>query len=851
MKPSYSRSIPAWALSVLLVAAELYSSVGPVRADDWLQFRRDERRTAASRDRLQLPLTDIWTVPGLGLVTWHGRAFYLGPSGEGTALFCVDLRTGAVQWKRPLFRPWRQSIAMPAQQRSPVAVTADGIVYVQDYVPGTASMGAVSSQGVTLSFGRSTQYFFKAFRAMDGGPIGMVASSPNDPPVPQAILVDAVGAPLGRPVNRSMPTLGPSLILGNEVIASGIGDCLFRWAPGSVAGLLSIAHLVPQPGSEPALRVTDLGGFPPASAGSGLVIGGMSSQEPWITGDQSGEKQLLAVMNGGNCLWHRDYPWALGFPTVEKDCILTGVGSGAAERSIMAHDMVTGAVRWVYPPGSLRPDGIGHVSGGGASSGPGGGVFMGSRRFYTADRHAYRSHAGIAVVGGRAYGAVYGEIVSLDVDSGTPGWRWRIPRGEIARSVVLSPGHVIVSLDRVGSKTPQGRLVALRVADGKPEWNQILPSAGDLALSDGLLFLNDGGVHAFAPAERTYRMAVDSPNAADYDPLPGLNRNPLAEMPAVEAPDVEAMTPEQKTELEAKRAKAVADATVVRLYWGDPLEKMLKQLRERQAAAPGLPLLVSLEWLDPTRTTIRGGQSGWSAREIANFAAVCERLAREVSPQHLDLAPEVNVWLSRDPLRLPAVRALLQTAIAAVKKVSPETKVLISLNREVLARRYGRGSYTPFGRVVFPNAENQRAILSLLDQVDEIGLTSLPQSAFTSPLEIPGDYLLGLKYELPQKPLLLTRLAVTWEKSDRTPEITQASFLKHVLQATYWINAELVAYPELIGPKQPAGDEKPDVVLGVAGEPRLALAYWRDTLQWKRVSQLSAPAAQFDTMPPR
>lgn len=834
-------------LAVALAAVSLTGTARRAASDDWRQFRRDERRTAASLDRLQLPLTDIWTVPGEGTVTWRGRAFYVGPSGQHAAVFCSDLRTGSVLWVQPLSYPWRSnglvSVGLRPDRRGPVAVTADGIVYVQDVISGTASAGGVSSQGVTVSFGRSTQHLFRAFRATDGVSLGLVSSSPNDPPIPQAILFDGPDAPLRQPVNRNLPSLGPSLILGNEVVAGGIGDALFRWTLGSSAGLLAIAHAVPRPGSEAELLTANLGGFPPASAGSGLVIGGMSGPEASPFQNTAAGKQLLAVMNGGNCLWHRDYPWSLGFPTVEKDCILTGAGGIGANHWIMAHHMTTGAVKWVYPPKSLRPDGIGQASGAAVYTGPGGSrASMGSTSYPFANRHGYRANAGIAVAQGRAYGVVFGEVVALDVNRGTPLWVWPAPVGEIARSVVLSPGHVIVSLDRTTSKTPMARLVALRLADGKPEWSQLVPSAGDLTLSDGLLFLSDGAVHAFAPAERTYRMAVDSPHPEDYDPLPGLNQEPVTEKPDSETKDEEAK-PAVVT-----RRKGVADASVVRLYWGDPLEKMLKQVRERQTVAPGLPLLLSLDWLDPTRTTIRGGQTGWSAGDTAAFAALCERLVQEAAPQHFDLAPEVDVYLSRDLKRLSAVRALLQAAVKAVKKASPATKVLISLNREVLARRYGRGAYAPFGKVAFLNREEQGQLLSLLDEVDEIGLTSVPQSAFRSPVEIPGDYLLGLQGVLPpKKPILLTRLAVQWDDTDKRTEVTQASYLKHLIQTAYWINAEWVAYPELLGAKRGAGDRSADLALRVDQQDRIALLYWRDTLRWKRVSRLTAIAADFNS----
>ena len=177
--------------------------------------------------------------------------------------------------------------------------------------------------------------------------------------------------------------------------------------------------------------------------------------------------------------------------------------------------------------------------------------------------------------------------------------------------------------------------------------------------------------------------------------------------------------------------------------------------------------------------------------------------------------------------------------------------MLISFNCEVLARRYGRGNYSPFGKVVFANQEEQKALISLFDEVEAVGLTSIPQSAFKLPAEIPGDYLLGLKATLPKKPLLLTRLAMRWDESDKTPEATQASYLKHVLQSPYWINAELVAYPELVVAKAAPGEKPAEMALRVESQERLALAYWRDSLQWKRVSRLTAAAAELDERLPR
>lgn len=844
------RKVPA--LRMALVGLALASVATAARGDDWPQFRRDGRRTAASSDHLQLPLTDLWSAPGEGLVTWRGRAYYVGPDAGIATVFCVDLRTGQPKWKVPLSYSWsasRYSWATGTSTAQCQIADADGgILYVWDHIPRTPAPGGAPPPGSQNSFRDASQRILRALRAKDGAPVATMSSLTALAPSPQLILFDGRGDPVSQPLQRGIDPVGTTVVVGRDAIVSSVFDALFRWTAGGPAEQLFLAHMNPQSAPEPGLTAIRQLGFPPASVGSGIVVGGTStwSEKPLV------RKQHLAVVSEGTCLWHRDYLWGLAYPTVESGLILTGAGSPGGRRGIMAHDAGTGAVRWVYPREGIRPDSLFEHSSFAAAngvsrdrSGRASTSFQsagGSVRLFSATSGAHVDHAGIAVASGRAYAQVFGDLVALQVDKGELLWRWPLPRGEVARSIVVSPKNVLVSLRPSNTNSWAGRLVALRLADGKPEWNVPFPDSGTLALSNGLLFLSNQSVHAFAPAERTYRMAVDSPRKEDYDLLTGWNRDRQAVPDAV---DEDTKVPERKPAEKAIANKALADATVVRLYWGDPVEKMLGQLRERQAAAPGLPLLVALEWLDPTRTTIRGGQPGWSAQDIASFAALCERLAREGSPQHLDLAPEVDVYLSRDFRRLPVVQELIRAATAAVKRGSPQTRVLVSFNRELLARRYGQGSYLPFGKLPIPGEGEQGQLLNLLSGVDEVGLTSIPQSAFNSAAEIPGDYLLALKEVLPRhKPLLITRLAVRCDEADRAAEITQAVYLKHLFQIAYWLDAELMVYPELLG-RKPGGEKTPDVALRVDERERPALAYWRDTLQWKRVSRLTAVAADF------
>ncbi|HEU4753569.1 MAG TPA: hypothetical protein VFU47_10720, partial [Armatimonadota bacterium] len=122
-----------------LVCALLLCCLAAARADDWPQFRRDPNRTAASKDPLHFPLTEVWSrAPGTGhsplyhVAAYKGRLYFLSMEGERRYtrhLYCVDARTGFVHWKREL-----ETALLPSQVSHYVgpAVSESGVVFVYD-----------------------------------------------------------------------------------------------------------------------------------------------------------------------------------------------------------------------------------------------------------------------------------------------------------------------------------------------------------------------------------------------------------------------------------------------------------------------------------------------------------------------------------------------------------------------------------------------------------------------------------------------------------------------------------------------------------------------------------------------
>ena len=494
-------------------------------------------------------------------------------------------------------------------------------------------------------------------------------------------------------------------------------------------------------------------------------------------------------------VWHRDDIPNTGVVTFDNGGLFTRV-----QDRILALDATTGAIRWSFPR-QARP------------------------LFFTPSR-AFPLDSGLVVKEGRVYGQVGRRLVALDQSTGEPLWEFPLatPEG-------LTPGSLVASSEYLFG-AEHDRIFALRLKDGKPAWMRPLILGGSLYVANGMLFLWTGkSLNAFAPAERTFRIAADSSVPGDYSGALGVVPEDPEEKPAPPAaPGMSAADEADAPVPTQKPSGAVADASVLRLEYPQAHEALVTAARQRREAVKDVPLLISIDWQD---SSLNGAQ----LPEIGAFAEACRRVAREASPEYLDVAPEVNVLLARSPARLEYVRALISAARAAVRGASSNTRVLVSLNVEVLTSRYGDGPWKPFATV--PERKTDLPVLAkLLEEVDAVGLTSRPQSAFDSPVRIPGDYFLGLLPALARKPVLITRLEVRITGS--TPRERQECrvMARRLLQLSYWMNAQLTVYPDL----DVEGADRAGAVR--RKDEALARSLWADVPHWKRVEALTASAAR-------
>ncbi len=444
-------------------------------------------------------------------------------------------------------------------------------------------------------------------------------------------------------------------------------------------------------------------------------------------------------------------------------------------------------------------------------------------------------NGGLAIVEGRVIGVLQGSIAAIELATGNLAWRQKLPVRAEVRSLVATPDHLLIST--------QGGLAALRLRDGAAEWSTPLPAGGDLSLANGLVFMSEptgyglartavrgaqrqfpSGLHAFAPAERTYRLALDSERPGDYAG-PG----------ATDEGGKGAGEQGRKGEGTPEAGGPLADASVLRLRFDQPVEELVERAKARRAAAKEVPLLLSLDWLDATRVTLLGPQKQpvWTAERAEQFVRTCAHLARATRPEYFEVGCELNVYVTRRPEELPKVVELMLAARAAIRAASPGTQVLISLNAELLHGRYGKAGYRPFGDLP-KSAPLVAELQPLVEGMDAVGLTSHPQAAFPEVLDLPGNYLLALREQLGQKPLLLTRFTVRMDKP-YSLKSRQLDHVRRLLQLCYWVDASLMVYPE-IRCEAPEGE-----LAARLRDPNLpALGHWNDVLAFRRVDRLSA-----------
>jgi len=209
-----------WGGSAVAAFLALGAATGAARSDDWRQYRRDANRSAVSSDRLEFPLTEVWTFgsEGSGLdgeakpgesplyhaVVAGGKVYFTALKGNRRHLICADAKTGSVAWSQPLET---SRLKFPISHIAGPAVSEGGRVFVYDWMTGAPRPGRMQHTGQGSQSSGAVEavnsFVVRTFDAKDGkpGPLFPLAAMGANGVLPRLSLMDnLVGGQEVRPV---------------------------------------------------------------------------------------------------------------------------------------------------------------------------------------------------------------------------------------------------------------------------------------------------------------------------------------------------------------------------------------------------------------------------------------------------------------------------------------------------------------------------------------------------------------------------------------------------------------------------------------------------------------------------
>lgn len=873
----------------------------PVRLTELWNWEESSRASRASGLRLAESNRPIGPC-----AVWQGRIYSISLENKQPFLICAQVKSGRRLWQQPL-----NGLAGCRPEVGP-AVSRSGIVYAYDTVPMnerqvhltedllTDEQNAARRKKLPVFYSFPAAHVrLRAFNGVTGAPLGefpLPSGFPRrqfNPLITRLFLVKGTLALLPGPSSHwnlsQRPLLGPALLTGDRLAVASEGDLVVQWQPGAPA-LVTRLCFPWKPKFLDLETPAKLQGFPLVQVNGGIAVADDASHRflgvlgvgpRWEILETSRPERRLG--SGAAMIWYESMPWSMGIASATQDTLLIGCGGLNAQDSIAAFDPQSGLPRWTYPR-LLTPDPIAEYLDRWVVTLIGGRVIPPDEEFaakWEFHSRALQSHPdailpkprrirmdrddweifipheealsgqlrnlGLISSPEQVYGFVGQDLVAINIGTGKPLWTRPLRHGTRPLALIGAKDYLVVLQDSGPRKAPL--LLGISRESGKLEWTTRLERPGQLVTAYSMVFVcEDGRLTAYAPAERTYRLAVDSDRREDYQRPVQIETEPTDSPPADEVKSNPTPEISDDPQTQLPEPDGLGDASLLRLSWSESTEALLAKIKARRQTVPGVPLSVVLDWLDRTRServyaTARGG---WTPAEIAAFAQTCAALAEAAQPDHFEVASEVNVYLARHPEEVEQVRALVRAARSAIARVSPHTRVLISYNCEVLGEVYGRTHYFPFGTLPVVKRNDRQAAITLAAEVEEVGLTTRPQSGFIQPGQIGPRYFLARKLELGNKPVVITHLETRFDETDAAA-MTQKQFLRRLFQVTYWLDARLIAYSTSIQERNPA---LPDVALLNGTVHRPALAHWKDTLGWRWVEKLTADPFPLDTVTP-
>ncbi|RMF91758.1 MAG: hypothetical protein D6733_00300 [Methanobacteriota archaeon] len=154
------------------------------------------------------------------------------------------------------------------------------------------------------------------------------------------------------------------------------------------------------------------------------------------------------------------------------------------------------------------------------------------------------------------------------------------------------------------------------------------------------------------------------------------------------------------------------------------------------------------------------------------WMAEARELARDFRPEYISLGNEINDYFYLHPEELDAYVSLFDETKREIKKVSPETKVLVVFSYNHLLEN------------------EQWELLETFDsRADVIGITTYPWKQYGAPEDMPDDYYSRIAMHT-TRPIAFTEIG--WISDPPSSEKRQSQFLLRFLELTKDLDVEMV-----------------------------------------------------------
>jgi hypothetical protein len=253
------------------------------------------------------------------------------------------------------------------------------------------------------------------------------------------------------------------------------------------------------------------------------------------------------------------------------------------------------------------------------------------------------------------------------------------------------------------------------------------------------------------------------------------------------------------------------------INWKNPLDIESSRFIVGMSRSYGLKLFIVVDPLSPNRNSLdpnlpkdfRPNFADKNVRE--GFKRFTLKLCTEFKPEYLALGSEVNSYFLQHPEEIKNFLYLYKETYAAVKKISPETKITVTFQFESLSGTSGN--------------KPQWELISMFEpDLDVLAISTYPSFWFASPSQMPPDYYSRLR-KFSAKPLVIAESG--WPsggaKAYHGSAENQRQFLLRVAELTKgldlklwiwwflhdWKGKEYADYFKTMGLKEANGVEKP------------------------------------------